>query len=75
MYRDLLQHLAYSDDQFEAARGQRGMVMMVFDMPSHDMVFKLIKDHFNYPKDATRKDVMEAIEEVLDNKPEPLDFQ
>jgi isocitrate dehydrogenase kinase/phosphatase len=58
LYRDLLQHLAYSDDQFEAARGQRGMVMMVFDMPSYDMVFKLIKDHFNYPKDATRKDVM-----------------
>ena len=58
LYRDLLQHLAYSDDQFEAARGQRGMVMMVFDMPSYDMVFKLIRDHFNYPKDATRKDVM-----------------
>ncbi len=58
LYRDLLQHLAYSDDHFEVARGQRGMVMMVFDMPSYDMVFKLIKDHFNYPKDATRKDVM-----------------
>jgi isocitrate dehydrogenase kinase/phosphatase len=58
LYRDLLQHLVYSDDQFEAARGQRGMVMMVFDMPSYDMVFKVIKDHFNYPKDATRKDVM-----------------
>ena len=58
LYRDLLQHLLYSDDQFEAARGQRGMVMMVFDMPSYDMVFKLIKDHFNYPKDATRKEVM-----------------
>ena len=58
LYRDLLHHLAYSDDQFEIARGQRGMVMVVFDMPSYDMVFKLIKDHFNYPKDATRKDVM-----------------
>ena len=58
LYRDLLHHLAYSDDQFEAARGQRGMVMMVFDMPSYDMVFKLIKDNFNYPKDATRKEVM-----------------
>ncbi len=32
--------------------------MIVFDMPTYDMVFKLIKDHFNYPKDATRKDVM-----------------
>ena len=58
LYRDLLHHLAYSEDQFEIARGQRGMVMIVFDMPTYDMVFKLIKDHFNYPKDATRKDVM-----------------
>ena len=58
LYRDLLHHLAYSDDRFEAARGQRGMVMTVFDMPSYDMVFKLIKDNFNYPKDATRKEVM-----------------
>ncbi|MDX1414037.1 MAG: bifunctional isocitrate dehydrogenase kinase/phosphatase [Candidatus Promineifilaceae bacterium] len=58
LYRDLLNHLAYSDDQFEIARGQRGMVMIVFDMPTYDMVFKLIKDRFNYPKDATRKDVM-----------------
>ncbi len=58
LYRDLLHHLAYSDDKFEIARGQRGMVMIVFTMPNYDMVFKLIKDHFNYPKDSTRKDVM-----------------
>lgn len=58
LYRDLLHHLTFSNDQFEAARGQRGMVMMVFDMPSYDLVFKLIKDRFNYPKDATRKEVM-----------------
>ena len=64
LYRDLLQHLVYSDDKFIVARGQRGMVMMVFDMPSYDMVFKLIKDHFNYPKDSTRKDVMAKYELV-----------
>jgi len=58
LYRDLLHHLAYSDDKFEIARGQRGMVMIVFTMPTYDMVFKLIKDSFNYPKDSTRKDVM-----------------
>lgn len=57
LYRDLLDHLAHSQDKFEIARGQRGMVMLVFTMPSYDMVFKLIKDHFNYPKDSTRKDV------------------
>lgn len=58
LYRNILHHLAYSNDQFEIARGQRGMVMVVFNMPTYDLVFKLIKDHFNYPKDATRKDVM-----------------
>jgi isocitrate dehydrogenase kinase/phosphatase len=58
LYRDLLHHLAHSNDKFEIARGQRGMVMIVFNMPNYDMVFKLIKDHFNYPKDSTRKDVM-----------------
>ncbi|MEZ4517746.1 MAG: bifunctional isocitrate dehydrogenase kinase/phosphatase [Chloroflexota bacterium] len=57
LYRDLLDHLDYSEDKFEIARGQRGMVMLVFTMPNYDMVFKIIKDHFNYPKDSTRKQV------------------
>lgn len=58
LYRDLLDHLAFTSEKFEVARGQRGMVMLVFTMPSYDMVFKVIKDHFNYPKDSTRKEVM-----------------
>ncbi len=58
LYRDLLHHLSFSDNRFELARGQAGMVMIVFNMPDYDMVFKLIKDRFNYPKDMTRKDVM-----------------
>lgn len=58
LYRDLLEHLAHTQERFEIAQGQRGMVMLVFTMPSYDIVFKLIKDHFNYPKDATRKQVM-----------------
>lgn len=58
LYRDLLDHLAHTQEKFELARGQRGMVMLVFTMPSYDMVFKLIKDFFNYPKDSTRKEVM-----------------
>ncbi|MCB8953506.1 MAG: bifunctional isocitrate dehydrogenase kinase/phosphatase [Ardenticatenales bacterium] len=57
LYRDFLHHLAHSDDQFKMARGQRGMVMMVIDLPSYDMVFKLIKDRFAQPKDMTRQDV------------------
>ena len=67
LYRDLLQHIALSKDQFEIARGQRGMVMIVFNMPSYDMVIKLIKDHFSYPKDATRREVMAKYDLVFEH--------
>lgn len=59
LYRDLLRHLATSADQFEIARGDKGMVMLVFDLPSYDVVFKIIKDRFAYPKTATRQEVMD----------------
>jgi isocitrate dehydrogenase kinase/phosphatase len=59
LYRDLLHHLASSGDQFEVARGERGMVMAVFTLPSFDVVFKVIKDHFAHPKTVTRQDVMQ----------------
>jgi isocitrate dehydrogenase kinase/phosphatase len=59
LYRDLLRHLASSTDRFEIARGDKGMVMLVFDLPSYDVVFKIIKDQFAYPKTATRQDVMD----------------
>jgi isocitrate dehydrogenase kinase/phosphatase len=65
LYRDLLHHLAHSDDQFEIARGQRGMVMTVFTLPSYDVVFKIIKDHFDSPKDTTRQAVMEKYQLVF----------
>ena len=59
LYRDLLRHLAASSDKFEIARGDKGMVMLVFDLPSYDVVFKIIKDTFAYPKTASRQEVME----------------
>jgi isocitrate dehydrogenase kinase/phosphatase len=59
MYRDLVLHLATSDDLFEAAPGTRGMVMTVFTLPSYDLVFKVIKDRFDYPKSATPRAVRE----------------
>ena len=61
LYRDLLRHLAQTDadEQFERAPGQEGLVMSVFTMPSYDVVFKLIKDHFGAPKTVTRADVLE----------------
>lgn len=58
-YRDLMMHMATSSDRFEMARGDRGMVMQVFTLPSYDLVFKLIKDSFDYPKRTTRQEVRE----------------
>ena len=47
-----------STDKFEIARGEKGMVMTVFTLPSYDVVFKVIKDTFDYPKTTTRRDVI-----------------
>ncbi len=58
LYCDLLQHLASSDDEFEIAEGETGMVMEVFTMPDYDVVFKIIKDHFSSTKRTTREEVM-----------------
>ena len=57
-YRRLFEQLGVSDDEFVHADGQRGMVMIVFTLPSCDLVFKVIRDRFAYPKTATRADVM-----------------
>ncbi|MDO4232946.1 MAG: bifunctional isocitrate dehydrogenase kinase/phosphatase [Lautropia sp.] len=43
-FRDLLQHLHESTDQFIIAPGIRGLVMGVFTLPSFPYVFKYIKD-------------------------------
>ena len=58
-YRDFLHHLRHSSDRFEAAPGIRGLVMVVFSLPSFPYVFKVIKDHFPAPKETTRAVVME----------------
>ena len=57
MYRDLLGHMQRSMDVFDHARGQEGMVMIVFDLRSYDYVFKVIRDRFAEPKTNTRADV------------------
>ena len=56
-YRDFIAHLRKSTDRFVVAEGARGMVMSVFTLPSYDVVFKLIKDQFDLPKETTREDV------------------
>ncbi len=56
-YRDLLEHLRHSTDRFVIAPGVKGMVMVVFTLPSFPYVFKIIRDHFAPPKDIDRKTV------------------
>jgi len=57
-YRNFGRHLDASEDQFEKAEGAPGMVMVVFTLPSYDVVFKVIKDRFDYPKNSSRSEVM-----------------
>jgi len=65
LYRDFMAHLAQSSDCFEIAKGERGMVMLVFTLPSYDIVFKVIKDRFSQPKKTTRQKVMDRYQLVF----------
>jgi isocitrate dehydrogenase kinase/phosphatase len=56
-YRDFLYHLRHSSDKFRIAPGIKGMVMLVFDLPSFPYVFKLIKDYYPPQKDTTREQI------------------
>ena len=64
-FRDLSRHLAASTDRFEFAEGDRGMVMVVFTLPSYDVVFKVIRDRFAPPKQTTRRQVLDRYELVF----------
>ena len=56
-YRDLHYHLKHSSDNFVIAPGIKGMVMLVFTLPSFPYVFKVIRDRFAPPKDLDRQTV------------------
>jgi isocitrate dehydrogenase kinase/phosphatase len=56
-YRDFLYHLKHSSDKFRIAPGIKGMVMLVFDLPSFPYVFKVIKDWYPPPKDTTPEQI------------------
>ncbi|MAE75468.1 MAG: bifunctional isocitrate dehydrogenase kinase/phosphatase [Planctomycetes bacterium] len=64
-YRDFVRHLRASSDRFIVAPGDEGMVMLVFTLPSYDVVFKVIRDEFDYPKDTTRERVEAAYDLVF----------
>ena len=56
-YRDLLMHMRHSSDRFRIAPGIKGMVMLVFDLPSFPYVFKVIKDFYPAQKETTRENI------------------
>jgi isocitrate dehydrogenase kinase/phosphatase len=56
-YRDFLYHLRHSTDKFRIAPGIKGMVMLVFDLPSFPYVFKVIKDYYPPQKDTSREQI------------------
>ncbi len=56
-YRDFLAHLRHSSDKFRIAPGIKGMVMLVFDLPSFPYVFKIIKDFYPSQKETTREQI------------------
>jgi isocitrate dehydrogenase kinase/phosphatase len=59
LYRTLVSHLQDPDARFEPTPGQPGLVMSVFTMAGLNVVFKVIRDHFEQPKNTTRARVMQ----------------
>ena len=63
-YRDLFYHLKHSSDNFVTAPGIKGMVMLVFTLPSFPYVFKVIRDRFAPPKEMDRQTVKDKYQLV-----------
>ena len=49
------------------------MFMLVFTLPSYDVVFKLIRDRFEAPKESDRSDVMRGYRMVFEHECQPGD--
>jgi isocitrate dehydrogenase kinase/phosphatase len=64
-YRELMQHLEHSRDLFAHARGERGLVMVCFTLPSFEVVFKVIRDRFPQPKTVLREQVLAKYQMVF----------
>jgi isocitrate dehydrogenase kinase/phosphatase len=59
LYRTLSEHLKRPGARFESTEGAKGMVMIVFTLPSLNVVFKIIRDRIMAPKRTTRRAVQE----------------
>jgi isocitrate dehydrogenase kinase/phosphatase len=65
LFRSLCCHLEDDEARFELAEGEKGMVMSVFTLAPLNVVFKVIKDHFAFPKETTRQQVMDRYDFVF----------
>ncbi|MEM7027430.1 MAG: bifunctional isocitrate dehydrogenase kinase/phosphatase [Pseudomonadota bacterium] len=57
-HRTFTNHLNNTSDKFIHAEGDTGLVMIVFTLPSYNLVFKVIRDKFGYPKTITKREVI-----------------
>ena len=57
LYRSLREHLSRPGAKIERAEGVPGLVMLVFTLPSLDVVFKITRDRFAPPKRTSRERV------------------
>ncbi|MHC8441953.1 MAG: bifunctional isocitrate dehydrogenase kinase/phosphatase, partial [Candidatus Eutrophobiaceae bacterium] len=57
-HRIFTQHLRHTHDRFKPAEGDTGLVMIVFTLPSYNLVFKVMRDQFGYPKTTQHEDVI-----------------
>ncbi len=65
LYREIMEDLASTEDQFEVAPGDKGMVMAVFTLPSLSLVFKVIRDRFPPSKSMTPQEVKQKYQLVF----------
>lgn len=58
-HRVLTEHLSSAQDKFTHSEGEEGLVMIVFHLPSYNLVFKIIRDTFGHPKTINRNHVID----------------
>lgn len=57
-YREIVRHLESTEERFVHATGDKGLVMVCFTLPSLEVVFKVIRDRFAFPKNVRREEVL-----------------
>lgn len=66
-YREYLNYMAATTEQFVVAPGVPGLVMLVFTLPGFDRVFKVIKDRFAPQKEVTPERVRQCYQLVKEH--------